>query len=200
MALPFGLTLAEAITVLKPLVIFVVGMVIYSILIYHFYRFLARRDPIALDLTRFRESQHSALSRIFRVFIYLLENILFVPIFTFLWFAFLTIIIAFMAKEQAAQNIILVSMGFVAAVRITAYHNEDLSLDLAKVLPFMLLVLFVTDLPSYTYAGFIETLGSILSNWRILVYYLAFAVVLEIVLNIVYQILSPPHKHGLEDS
>jgi len=190
MVLPFGLTIEEAITVLKPLLQFVVGMVVYSVLIYHFYKFLARKDVITLDLSRYKESRHAFIKILFRTFIYIFENILFVPIFTFLWFAVLTLIISFMAKEQAAQTIILFSMALVATVRITAYYKEDLSADLAKVLPFTLLALFITEASSFSYTGFIDTILSIISNWKPLAYYFVFAVVLEIVLNVGYELFS----------
>jgi hypothetical protein len=194
MALPYGLSIEEAITVLKPLLQFVVGMVIYSVLIYHFYKFLAKKDVITLDLSRYKESKHAFIKILLRTLVYIFENILFVPLFTFLWFAVLTVIISFMAREQAAQTIILVSMALVATVRITAYYKEELSVDLAKVLPFTLLAVFITEASTFSYSGFLETMISVLANWKIWVYYFAFAAILEMVLNFGYEIFHPPQS------
>ncbi len=194
MVLPYGLSVEEGVTVLMPLVQFVAGMVIYAVLIYHFYRFLAKKDVLDLDFSRYRESKHPTIKFIMRVIIYIFENILLVPIFTFIWFAFLTVIISFLAREQAAQTIILFSMALVAAIRIAAYYDENLSVDLAKVLPFTLLALFITEASALSLDGFVTTIMSIITNWKPLAYYFIFAVMLEMLLNFGYEIFTPPHK------
>jgi hypothetical protein len=193
MELPYGLSIEEAIIVIQPLLLFVIGMAVYSVFIYHFYRFLAKKDVITLDLRRHTESRHALIKFIFKILIYIFENILFVPLFTFFWFGVLTILIAFLAKEQAVQNIILASMALVGAVRITAYYKEDLSSDLAKTLPLALLAIYLTEASSFSYQTFLGTLQAILDQWKLLIYYLTFAVILEILLNLGYELFSNTH-------
>ena len=52
---PNELSMAEAITVLKPLLIFVFGMAIYAIFIFNFYRFVGRKDLFDFDLSRYQQ-------------------------------------------------------------------------------------------------------------------------------------------------
>jgi len=46
----FEIDPTQAYLILKPLVIFVLGMVVYSIFIFKFYRFIAKKDVFELNL------------------------------------------------------------------------------------------------------------------------------------------------------
>ena len=45
-----NLNIADAYSALGPLALFAAGVAIYGILVFHFYRFLARKDILKLDL------------------------------------------------------------------------------------------------------------------------------------------------------
>jgi len=193
----YGLSVDGAIEALRPLVVFAVGIAVYGIFIFHFYRFLARKDIFRLNLQQYSQSSFGFLKKFLRFVFYVIEYVLLFPIFTFFWFSVLTIILSFLAKEQAVSNILLVSMAVVLAVRITAYYTEDLSRDLAKMLPFALLGVYIVDVSYFTFANSIDMLKQIPSLWQTLVYYLALVFFLETALRFGY-VLSGRSKKDKE--
>lgn len=168
----------EAIAVLLPLVLFVAGTVIYAVFIFTFYRFIAKRDIIKLDISG------SSFGKFIKRVFYLFEYVLLFPLISFASFMVLSVLLAFLAKGQTVDSIILASVALVSAVRVTAYYSEDLSKDLAKMLPFALLGIFLVDVSYFSLDTSISLLTKIPAAWHTLVYYLGFAIVLEFVLRI----------------
>jgi hypothetical protein len=75
------------------------------------------------------------------------------------------------------------SFAIIVAIRITAYYNEDLSKDVAKMLPFALLGLFLVD-PSYFNWGTINTRISELPEFfTLMAQYILFIVLIEWILR-----------------
>ena len=128
------------VSVLLPLFYLVVSMAIYSILIWHFYRFIAQRDCFKLSTSRY--AKIGAFFKYFCVF----------PFVAFLFFTGFSLIMLFMTRRYELVGILSTSFAIVVAIRMTAYYNEDLSKDVAKMLPFALLGLFLVD-PSYFSVG-----------------------------------------------
>lgn len=191
MTLPFNLDASEAYVVLKPLTFFLVGVVVYSMFIFKFYRFLARKDVFKLDLKRYNKTSFAFLKKIISVIFYLIEYILLFPIFVFFWFTIMVVLFSFLAKNQPVNNILLVSIAVVGAVRITAYYHEDLSKDLAKMLPFALLGIFLIDISYFKFSESLTVIQQIPSHWHTMLYYLLFIILLEFVLRISYTVVSP---------
>jgi len=187
--------------ILKPLLLFVLGMVVYSVFIFKFYRFVARKNIFKLNLSQYNTSQHPFLKKFVGAVFYVVEYVLLFPIFTFFWFAVLTALLTFLAKESGIENILLVSVAVVGAVRVTAYYNEDLSKDLAKMLPFALLGVFLVDISFFSFNTSIETLKTIPQHISLIVYYLVFVIVLEFVLRILHGLFRffVPEKEKVED-
>jgi hypothetical protein len=69
-------------------------------------------------------------------------------------------------------------------IRITAYYNEDLSRDLAKMLPFALLGVYVVDLSYFSFPASLDALLRAFNQWESITYYLMFVVGLEFILRI----------------
>jgi hypothetical protein len=180
----FGI--GEAYDVLLPLGLFVIEIVVYSIFVFKFYRFLACRDIIKVDYSRYR----NVGLRFFRRLLYLLQNILFFPIIIFFWFAVLAIFLGFLGKNQSTENILLVSIALVSAVRVTSYYSEDLSKDLAKMMPFALLGIYLVDQSYFEVEVSLKLLTGIPEYWRLLVYYLLFIIALEFILRIACSFVS----------
>ncbi len=191
MTLPFNLDASEAYIVLKPLAFFLVGVVVYSMFIFKFYRFLARKDVFKLDLKRYNKTSFAFLKKIISVIFYLIEYVLLFPIFVFFWFTIMVVLFSFLAKSQPVNNILLVSIAVVGAVRFTAYYHEDLSRDLAKMLPFALLGVFLIDISYFKFSESLTVIQQIPSQWHTMLYYLLFIILLEFVLRISYTVVSP---------
>jgi hypothetical protein len=165
-------------------------MVVYSIFIFKFYRFIARRNIFELNLAQYNIETFAWLKKILGAILYLIEYVFLFPVFTFFWFITLTVLLSFMAKAQTINNILLISIALVSAVRVAAYYNEDLSKDLAKMLPFALLGIFLVDITFFSVSTSLGIITQIPSMWKIIIYYLIFAIILEFVLRIGYGILG----------
>lgn len=184
-------TLGGAFDALKLLIPFVIGMAIYGIFVFKFYKFLAKREIFEIDLQKYNKSEHPTISKFFSIVLYIIEYVLLFPVFTFFWFAVITLLLMFLAKEQAVSNILLISIALVGAVRITAYYNEELSKDFAKMLPFALLGVFLIDVRYFAFIDSFIALKEIPALWVTLAYYLIFVIVLEFVLRIGYLAVKP---------
>ena len=105
------------------------------------------------------------------------------------WFLVLTVLLAFLSKNQGIGTVLLVSMAVVSSIRVTSYYDEDLSRDLAKILPFALLGVFVVDLSYFRISDSLTSLELAAGQWETIIYYLAFVVVLEFVLRLSYPVV-----------
>ena len=81
-------------------------------------------------------------------------------------------------------------MALVASIRVTAYYNEALSTDLAKMFPFALLAIFLVDMSFFSYQGSLTTIKQFPLMWKQLIYYLGFTIVLEFLLRILNPLLK----------
>ena len=184
---------AEVWANVKPLVLFIVGMVIYSMFIFKFYLFLSRRDIFELNIHK----KDNGFKSFVNTLAYILEYIIIFPLFTSFWFVILTIIILVLAKSSDVSNILLVSMALVGSVRVTAYYNENLSKDLAKMLPFALLGIFLLDISFFSLSDSLAVILTIPNYWQQILYYFAFVVILELVLRILhgfYRLIVPEEE------
>ena len=187
-------SISEAYAILKPLILFIIGMVIYSIFIFKLYRFVARRNIFKLDLHKYNKAKHPLLKKIAGYILYLIEYVFLFPVFTFFWFIVFSILLSFLTREQTVQNILLVSIALVSSIRVSAYYNEDLSKDLAKMLPFALLGIFLIDISYFSFSASLGVIKQIPLMWKTMFYYLIFAIVLEFVLRIGYGIIGSKEK------
>lgn len=170
-------------TTIKPLLILIIGIAVYSFFVYKFYRFLAERDILKLHWHK-KYGTESFWEHFQKVFFYLLENIILIPIIVFFWFIILALLLMLLSNHEAA-NIMLVSMAIIGAVRISSYYTEDLSRDLAKMIPFTFLGVFIISL-DYTS---ITTIGAkalaFIDMGELFLFYLLFVAALELVMRII---------------
>ena len=194
------LDLGTTITIIKPLMLFVAAMVVYSIFIFKFYRFLAKKDIIEINLKRYNSAQHWLSKRVVSTILYVIEYIIFMPIFVFFWFGFFVVLIAFLSENMTIDQILLVAIALVGSVRVVSYYNEELSKDLAKMLPLALLGVFIIDMTKFSYTDTIIVIQNAAYSIDLIIYYLGFIVFLEFILRIGYDLLYVflPHKEKEE--
>ena len=186
---PEGLYVAHALDLLGPVAVYVLGMSVYAIFIFRFYRFLAARDMFALDLSRYERSRRRSVRRVLGVVMYVARYLIVFPLFAFFWFAVLTLILAFLAKERSFADTLLIALATVSAIRVTAYYNEDLSRDLAKILPFAVLAIFLIDASFFEIGESLSLLERANDHRETILYYLLFLVLLEFALRLVRAVL-----------
>lgn len=191
-----GVSQEQAVQVWQPLVVFVTGIVLYSIFIFEFYRFIARRDIFQLRLKQYATGLEH-LGNAVRFLLYWAEYILLFPVLTVLWFLAFTAFLAFLAAGHGVETVLLVSMAVVTSIRITAYYDEDLSRDLAKMLPFAILgIVVVEGAGAFSYSEAVGLLLAVPAHWQTVLYYLAVLIPLELLLRFVVLVVPGGDDDG----
>ncbi len=182
---PITIDLIEALTALRPLALATVGIAIYGIFVFNFYRFLARKDIFKLDLNKYNHTKRPVARKGFASMLYVLKFLIIFPAFVFFWFIVLAFLLSIMARNQSIDSILLAAMGVVGSIRICAYYNQTLSTDLAKILPFALLGIMLIDRTLVRFPDSSATLAEgVVEYWETMVYYMAAVVILELVMRI----------------
>ena len=187
---PNGLSLDDGLRVLGPVAVYVLGMVGYAVFVFKFYRFVASRDMFALDLSRYEESRISMVRGFLHLVMYVVKYVVLFPAFAFFWFAVLTLILVFLSKEKAFADVLLISLATVSAIRVTAYYSEDLSRDLAKILPFAVLGIFLIDASFFDIDGSMRVLREANMHRETIFYYWVFLVGVEFALRFIFGYIS----------
>lgn len=171
-----GLSAQEGIVTVYPLIIFTVAMAVYCMVIFKLYRFISTKDIV-------RISEGTGSSRLHQI-AYDVEYIFLFPVMSFLWFFFLSITLSLFASAVEIGNIFLISMATLATIRVTAYYSEQLSQDVAKLIPFGLLAIFLIEFSVKSQAAPAAVLSQIPAYAKTLLYYFVFIVILEFVLRV----------------
>ena len=133
----------ELLSTIKPLFFYVLGMSVYCIFVFMFYKFISRKELFELDLNKHNQSKLASLRKSFSVLYYAIEHVIVLPLIAFLWFLIIGGMLALLSKNDTVDHVLLVSAAVVATIRITAYYNEELSDEVAKILPFALLGIYL---------------------------------------------------------
>ena len=160
---------------------------IYAIIIWHYYRTMAKRD---FFITNKKEGKgifvgiHNFISE----FGTIAKYIFIYPIISFSFFAIFSILLFFLSREQPIATILFIAAAYISAIRITAHYSEDLSKDLAKMIPFALLGVLIVDINFFSTTLFIERLQSLPNFILNIISFILYFLVLELVLKIIYRI------------
>ena len=160
----------------------VISIAVYSIIIWHFYRFIARRDCFKINKT-----SHPKLVGFLKYFFLF-------PVVAVIFFVGFSLMLMFLTRNLEIESILSTSFAIILAIRITAYYSEDLSKDVAKMLPFALLGIFLVD-PSYFKIEDVMARINSLPNFLVLcIQFIIFTIIVEwglrLALNIRY-VISP---------
>jgi len=195
-----GLSFQEFLAGIKPLLLFIIGVTIYAVFVFKFYRFLSRRDIFKLQTQEYWQAYEGAFKHTMKLVFYVLENLVLIPLLVFFWSGVLAFLLLMLSKEPNPEIVLLTSASIVAAIRITAYYNENLSQDLAKMIPFALLGVFLIDVSYFSIADAIASWKSVPSLIKVLLYYLFFVTALEFILRITHGIAGLVVKKKIEQA
>lgn len=187
---PEGLDFTEAYDLLEPVAIYILGMALYALFIFRFYQFVSSRDIFELDVSKYEESRFHALRVFLHIILYAGKYLLVFPVVAFFWFAVFTVFLSFLAPDRQFSDILLVAMAVVGTIRISAYVTEDLSRDLAKILPFAVLGIFIIRVSLFNTSESLEVLKQANDNRELILYYLGFTIALEFSLRFVSAVVG----------
>lgn len=125
------------------LTILTVGIALYTLLVFTFYRNLSKRAAFHSDVGK---------GTWWGKVVHALESTFVFPVMSFLYFSVLAASLFFLAKSQSTYQILLLAMAVVAGVRLTAFVTESAAGDLARLLPLSLLGVMIVD-PTYSTWG-----------------------------------------------
>jgi len=113
----------------------IIMIAIYAVVIYHFYRYIARRDCFKPS----KRKHTTAIGFLKYFFLYPFVAMIFFMGFSLIFIALTE------ADTYDIPTILSIAFAVIIAIRITAYYTEDLSKDVAKMLPFAILGVFLID-------------------------------------------------------
>ncbi|MDH3488872.1 MAG: hypothetical protein OEL56_00330 [Nitrosopumilus sp.] len=168
-------------------------MVIYAIFVYHFYRFLSRRDIFSINLekkiaTGTLKSTGKRISAAPRIAAFIATNFFIFPFVIFLWFIGYSLFMFMLVQNMSTATIFLVSSGLIIAIRMSAYYSEDLSKDIAKLLPFALLGILLFNPQFFTLSDILSRLAEMPSFVIEIASFMIVVMIVEIVLSTFYLI------------
>lgn len=171
-------------------------IVIYSIFIWKFYRWVAKKDILELNLNKYQKKDKDSLfSKWIAAGLYFLEYLVILPAIVFVWFLGFTVFLMLLTENINLSFLLIVSATVLTAIRMTAYYNEDLSKDLAKLLPFTLLGVSVTQSGTFSFENILGHISRIPEFFQEITIYLIFIIVIEFFLRILEVIFVASGLH-----
>jgi hypothetical protein len=177
----------------RPLIIlafYTLVITIYAIFIWKFYKFLARRNIFDLNLEQHNKTEHPFWNKLLASGFFLLEYIIILPVLVFFWFSILAVFLLLLSKSQSVSQILVISAAIVAATRMTAYYSTDLSKDLAKMFPFIVLAIFLLQPEFFFVEKLISRFAEIPSLLGHIFIYLIFIFALEVLMRFLFTIID----------
>lgn len=172
------------------LAVFTLGLFVYTMFIWKFYKGLSRRDLFKIDLDKYSipGEKWRTLKIVWSGFLYTMKYLILFPLYVSFWFGLLSLFLFVLAKDIAVQQIILVSIIVISTTRLTSYYKEELAADLAKLLPFALLAVIFTDPNFFSTDILYSRLFEVPYIIPQVLEYFAFTIVLEWILRFIYLI------------
>jgi hypothetical protein len=165
------------------IVLLVVLVTLFCMFIWKIYTIISKKNIINLNLKQYNQSTHPVFGRFLGALLYFVEYIIIFPFFVFLWFLAFTFFLMLLTKGLEVQTILMVSSIIIISIRATAYYKEPLSRELAKLLPFTLLAVAMTEKGFFNFEEIIGRFSQLPLYFNNILSYLFIIVILEIVLR-----------------
>jgi len=119
--------------------LFVIGIAIYALFVWNFYRFISKRDVFPKVFYKLSRQESASKARLV---IGAATYIILFPIVIFIWFIVLAFFVYLIGEDMPLAIAIFVSMSIIAVVRILSYYREDAAKEIAKMIPYAILAFF----------------------------------------------------------
>jgi len=168
-----------------PTLMAIIAIAVYSGFVFMFYRILAKKDLLTLDLSKYADDFGGKVKKYLRSMLFVVQYIVVVPILIAFWTLVLAVILTLLSDSSDHTRNALIATSVVGAVRILAYWTEDLSRDVAKMLPFAVLGVYLVSSTSVQWSEFRELLESLPELAKSFFSSLVLLAILETLLRIV---------------
>lgn len=127
-----------------------VGIALYAILVGTFYTKLSKKVLHEVNIRDHLGNLEGPFQVVAEIVSFVLHYTLVFPLISFLWFVVLSVLLYLLSGTLTLDNVFLLAVSVVAAIRISAYYNEDIAVDVAKLLPLALLGVLLVDPTHFT--------------------------------------------------
>lgn len=179
----FLLYLPEGLRIFVNLFLVVLLIVIYSIFVWKFHRFIAHKNILELNLNQYNRSRHPTLFKFLAAMLFFIEYILILPVLIFIWFIVFSIFLIVLSENTSISSILLIAAAIVASIRMASYYKHELALEIAKLIPLVLLATFLLNAKFFPIERIINHLTNLTMVFNQVIYYLLFIIFLEIILR-----------------
>jgi membrane protein implicated in regulation of membrane protease activity len=165
----------------------VILIVVYSVLVWKFYRFIGKKNLIELNLNQYNQAKHPFFIKFLAGFLYLVEYIIILPFIVFIWFAGFASFLILLSNDLEIQTILFLSVTIISAIRMTSYipkNGEEISKEIAKILPYTLLAVFVLNPSFFDFSRVLDHFGQLPTLFNNILLYVSFIFGLELILRI----------------
>ena len=165
---------------------------LYVLFVWKLYRFIATRDFLGQLLNKYNQSESAFIIKL----VYFLQYIIISPFLIFIWFGVFTLFLTLLTESVGVEELLIIATIIVSVIRMTSYYNEELARDIAKMLPFTLLAIAITNPNFLKIERMLTQLGGIPELFSNVIIYLLFIFILEATLRFFGFIFS---LFGLEE-
>jgi len=172
----------------------------YAWFIWKFYRFIATKNILHLNLNKYNTSEHPFFTKLLAGIFFLLEYIIILPFLIFFWFGVFTLFLILLTENIVLSNLLIISASVIAAIRLTSYvprYGQELAKEIAKLLPFTLLAVSILNSNFFSVERILTHFNQLPNFFNQIMIYLVFIIFLEIVLRFFDFVFS---LFGLEES
>jgi hypothetical protein len=110
------------------------------------------------------------------------------PFIAFIFFMGFSLLMLFLTRGYQIEAVLSTSFAIIAAIRIAAYYSEDLSKDVAKMLPFALLGVFLVDPSYFRFEDIIQRIETLPEFFTLSFQFIFFIILIEWILRILLTI------------
>jgi len=161
----------------------VVLVTVFCIFIWNVYHIISKKNVFELNLKQYNKASHPILEKFLSALLYFVEYILIFPFFLIFWFIVFTFFLILLTKGLDVPTVLMVSTVIIIAIRATAYYRENLSKELAKLLPFTLLAVAMTEKGFFNFEEIFGRFAQLPSLFENILGYLAIIIFIEIMLR-----------------
>jgi len=144
-----------------PTLMAIIAVAVYSGFVFVFYRALAKKDLLKLDLSKYSNDFSGNVKKYLRSVLFVVQYIVIIPVLIAFWTLVLAVILTLLSDSSDHARNALIATSVVGAVRILAYWTEDLSRDVAKMLPFAVLGVFLVGSTSVQWSEFDDLMSNL---------------------------------------
>ena len=177
------LSVSSGAGILVPAAIFAVSVAFFAYAVFNLSRVMSVRNVLGINLAGLRQRGRPWLLVLYGLAYVVMYGGIF-PVLAYPWFCVLVILLAFMYNSKTPDDLLFISVAVLAAVRVTAYHNPDLARDIAKILPFGMLGVFLINLGDFDYGKSITLLEQAATHEQQAFYYWLYLSCQELALRV----------------